>query len=154
MEQVSKRQWGHALRPQPVTWFSHITLRRNLTEAGKVWFQKVVAVTFQMKAVLLYFQRTPAEKLILSNHDKRSRLCVALTSSTANDNHNADNLFEQKTLHMIPLLHAVPDLGAFSGKARGGVSVREGQGVVLMCTPPPHSPGKVSHDGLPWFLSN
>uniref|UniRef100_A0A7N6BD67 Contactin-5 n=1 Tax=Anabas testudineus TaxID=64144 RepID=A0A7N6BD67_ANATE len=31
-------------------------------------------------------------------------------------------------------------LGAFSGKARGGVSVREGQGVVLMCTPPPHSP--------------
>uniref|UniRef100_A0A7N6BJ83 Contactin-5 n=1 Tax=Anabas testudineus TaxID=64144 RepID=A0A7N6BJ83_ANATE len=33
-------------------------------------------------------------------------------------------------------------LGAFSGKARGGVSVREGQGVVLMCTPPPHSPGK------------
>uniref|UniRef100_A0A669D373 Contactin-5 n=1 Tax=Oreochromis niloticus TaxID=8128 RepID=A0A669D373_ORENI len=31
-------------------------------------------------------------------------------------------------------------LGAFSTKARGGVSVREGQGVVLMCTPPPHSP--------------
>ncbi|KAF3847429.1 hypothetical protein F7725_020457 [Dissostichus mawsoni] len=31
-------------------------------------------------------------------------------------------------------------LGAFSGKTRGGVSVREGQGVVLMCTPPPHSP--------------
>lgn len=39
-------------------------------------------------------------------------------------------------------LCAVPDLGAFSGKTRGGVSVREGQGVVLMCTPPPHSPGK------------
>ncbi|XP_024910942.1 contactin-5-like [Cynoglossus semilaevis] len=31
-------------------------------------------------------------------------------------------------------------LGAFSGKSRGGVSVREGQGVVLMCIPPPHSP--------------
>ncbi|XP_054649905.1 contactin-5 isoform X2 [Dunckerocampus dactyliophorus] len=31
-------------------------------------------------------------------------------------------------------------IGAFSGKTRGGVSVREGQGVVLMCTPPPHSP--------------
>ncbi|KAG7479489.1 contactin-5 isoform X1 [Solea senegalensis] len=31
-------------------------------------------------------------------------------------------------------------LGAFSGKTRGGVSVREGQGVVLMCTPPNHSP--------------
>uniref|UniRef100_A0A8C5H1Y1 Contactin-5 n=1 Tax=Gouania willdenowi TaxID=441366 RepID=A0A8C5H1Y1_GOUWI len=31
-------------------------------------------------------------------------------------------------------------VGAFSPKARGGVSVREGQGVVLMCTPPPHSP--------------
>lgn len=39
-------------------------------------------------------------------------------------------------------LPVVPDLGAFSGKIRGGVSVREGQGVVLMCTPPPHSPGK------------
>uniref|UniRef100_A0A8B9I0B4 Contactin-5 n=1 Tax=Astyanax mexicanus TaxID=7994 RepID=A0A8B9I0B4_ASTMX len=32
-------------------------------------------------------------------------------------------------------------LGVFSTRARGGVSVREGQGVVLMCTPPPHSPG-------------
>uniref|UniRef100_A0A671MK57 Contactin-5 n=1 Tax=Sinocyclocheilus anshuiensis TaxID=1608454 RepID=A0A671MK57_9TELE len=31
-------------------------------------------------------------------------------------------------------------LGAFSGRARGAVSVREGQGVVLMCAPPPHSP--------------
>ncbi|XP_026767049.3 contactin-5 [Pangasianodon hypophthalmus] len=31
-------------------------------------------------------------------------------------------------------------LSAFSGRARGGVSVREGQGVVLMCMPPPHSP--------------
>ncbi|KAG7471163.1 hypothetical protein MATL_G00121490 [Megalops atlanticus] len=31
-------------------------------------------------------------------------------------------------------------LGNFSGRIRGGVSVREGQGVVLMCTPPPHSP--------------
>ncbi|XP_038818059.1 contactin-5, partial [Salvelinus namaycush] len=31
-------------------------------------------------------------------------------------------------------------LGSFSGRTRGGVSVREGQGVVLMCTPPPHSP--------------
>uniref|UniRef100_A0A8C7I5A1 Contactin-5 n=1 Tax=Oncorhynchus kisutch TaxID=8019 RepID=A0A8C7I5A1_ONCKI len=31
-------------------------------------------------------------------------------------------------------------LGSFSGRMRGGVSVREGQGVVLMCTPPPHSP--------------
>uniref|UniRef100_A0A8C5ADQ0 Contactin-5 n=1 Tax=Gadus morhua TaxID=8049 RepID=A0A8C5ADQ0_GADMO len=31
-------------------------------------------------------------------------------------------------------------LGAFSPKTRGGVSVRGGQGVVLMCTPPPHSP--------------
>lgn len=25
--------------------------------------------------------------------------------------------------------------------------MREGQGVVLMCTPPPHSPGKVAVDG-------
>ncbi|XP_019742951.1 contactin-5 [Hippocampus comes] len=31
-------------------------------------------------------------------------------------------------------------IGEFSAKTRGGVSVREGQGVVLMCTPPPHSP--------------
>ncbi|GAA6078431.1 contactin-5 [Tachysurus ichikawai] len=31
----------------------------------------------------------------------------------------------------------------FSGRARGAVSVREGQGVVLMCMPPPHSPGRV-----------
>eukprot|EP00066_Takifugu_rubripes_P004963 XP_003968701.1 PREDICTED: contactin-5 [Takifugu rubripes] len=31
-------------------------------------------------------------------------------------------------------------LNDFSRKARGDVSVREGQGVVLMCTPPPHSP--------------
>ncbi|KAJ8368639.1 hypothetical protein SKAU_G00086670 [Synaphobranchus kaupii] len=31
-------------------------------------------------------------------------------------------------------------LGNFSMRARGGVSVREGQGVVLMCTPPSHSP--------------
>uniref|UniRef100_A0A671LVV0 Contactin-5 n=1 Tax=Sinocyclocheilus anshuiensis TaxID=1608454 RepID=A0A671LVV0_9TELE len=31
-------------------------------------------------------------------------------------------------------------LGAFSGRTRGAVSVREGQGVVLMCAPPPHSP--------------
>lgn len=37
----------------------------------------------------------------------------------------------------------LPDLSAFNGKARGGVSVREGQGVVLMCTPPPHSPGRM-----------
>lgn len=39
-------------------------------------------------------------------------------------------------------LGTVSDLGAFSTKTRGGVSVREGQGVVLMCTPPLHSPGK------------
>ncbi|XP_016417720.1 contactin-5 isoform X2 [Sinocyclocheilus rhinocerous] len=32
-------------------------------------------------------------------------------------------------------------LGAFGGRTRGAVSVREGQGVVLMCAPPPHSPG-------------
>ncbi|XP_035242546.1 contactin-5-like isoform X2 [Anguilla anguilla] len=31
-------------------------------------------------------------------------------------------------------------LGNFSSRARGGVSVREGQGVVLMCSPPAHSP--------------
>uniref|UniRef100_A0A8C6S452 Contactin-5 n=1 Tax=Neogobius melanostomus TaxID=47308 RepID=A0A8C6S452_9GOBI len=31
-------------------------------------------------------------------------------------------------------------LKPFSTKTRGGVSVREGQGVVLMCTPPLHSP--------------
>ncbi|XP_064413985.1 contactin-5 [Latimeria chalumnae] len=31
-------------------------------------------------------------------------------------------------------------LGNFSGRTRGAVSVREGQGVVLMCSPPPHSP--------------
>uniref|UniRef100_A0A8C6S4A8 Contactin-5 n=1 Tax=Neogobius melanostomus TaxID=47308 RepID=A0A8C6S4A8_9GOBI len=34
-------------------------------------------------------------------------------------------------------------LKPFSTKTRGGVSVREGQGVVLMCTPPLHSPGKI-----------
>lgn len=44
------------------------------------------------------------------------------------------------------------DLGAFSGKARGGVSVREGQGVVLMCIPPPHSPGEVNVNLPSWFL--
>ncbi|KPP80168.1 hypothetical protein Z043_100199, partial [Scleropages formosus] len=32
------------------------------------------------------------------------------------------------------------DLGNFSNRTRGAVSVREGQGVVLMCSPPPHSP--------------
>ncbi|EHB12868.1 Contactin-5, partial [Heterocephalus glaber] len=32
------------------------------------------------------------------------------------------------------------DLGNFSGRTRSAVSVREGQGVVLMCSPPPHSP--------------
>ncbi|XP_055970756.1 contactin-5 isoform X3 [Sorex fumeus] len=32
-------------------------------------------------------------------------------------------------------------LGNFSGRTRSAVSVREGQGVVLMCSPPPHSPG-------------
>uniref|UniRef100_A0A8C9SVP0 Contactin-5 n=1 Tax=Scleropages formosus TaxID=113540 RepID=A0A8C9SVP0_SCLFO len=31
-------------------------------------------------------------------------------------------------------------LGNFSNRTRGAVSVREGQGVVLMCSPPPHSP--------------
>uniref|UniRef100_A0A671G2Y4 Contactin-5 n=1 Tax=Rhinolophus ferrumequinum TaxID=59479 RepID=A0A671G2Y4_RHIFE len=31
-------------------------------------------------------------------------------------------------------------LGNFSGRTRTAVSVREGQGVVLMCSPPPHSP--------------
>nr|XP_058926211.1 contactin-5 [Kogia breviceps] len=31
-------------------------------------------------------------------------------------------------------------LGNFSGRTRNAVSVREGQGVVLMCSPPPHSP--------------
>ncbi|XP_057684850.1 contactin-5-like [Corythoichthys intestinalis] len=31
-------------------------------------------------------------------------------------------------------------VGTFSTKTRGAVSVREGQGVVLMCMPPPHSP--------------
>lgn len=35
------------------------------------------------------------------------------------------------------------DLGNFSGRTRTAVSVREGQGVVLMCSPPPHSPGTV-----------
>ncbi|XP_070329764.1 contactin-5 isoform X2 [Odocoileus virginianus] len=32
-------------------------------------------------------------------------------------------------------------LGNFSGRTRSAVSVREGQGVVLLCSPPPHSPG-------------
>lgn len=40
------------------------------------------------------------------------------------------------------------DLGAFSGRTRGAVSVREGQGVVLMCAPPPHSPGWYSLSAL------
>lgn len=39
-------------------------------------------------------------------------------------------------------MYSLLDLRAFSGKTRGGVSVREGQGVVLMCAPPPHSPGE------------
>lgn len=39
-------------------------------------------------------------------------------------------------------VRCVADIGEFSAKTRGGVSVREGQGVVLMCTPPPHSPGE------------
>lgn len=43
----------------------------------------------------------------------------------------------------LSLSFVFSDLGAFSGKARGGMSVREGQGVVLMCIPPPHSPGTV-----------
>lgn len=45
--------------------------------------------------------------------------------------------------HSLSLSFVLSDLGAFSSKARGGVSVREGQGVVLMCVPPPHSPGTV-----------
>lgn len=40
------------------------------------------------------------------------------------------------------------DLNEFSKKARGDVSVREGQGVVLMCTPPPHSPGNAQLRGV------
>lgn len=46
------------------------------------------------------------------------------------------------------------DLNDFSRKARGDVSVREGQGVVLMCTPPPHSPGnaKLGQTGAQMFL--
>ncbi|KAK1168224.1 contactin-5-like isoform X1 [Acipenser oxyrinchus oxyrinchus] len=35
-------------------------------------------------------------------------------------------------------------LGNFSGRTRGAVSVREGQGVVLMCSPPPHAP-EITH---------
>lgn len=35
------------------------------------------------------------------------------------------------------------DLGNFSGRTRSAVSVREDQGVVLLCSPPPHSPGIV-----------
>ncbi|KAM4828240.1 contactin-5 [Thomomys bottae] len=31
-------------------------------------------------------------------------------------------------------------LGNFSGRTRSAVSVRDGQGVVLLCSPPPHSP--------------
>uniref|UniRef100_A0A452IKK3 Contactin-5 n=1 Tax=Gopherus agassizii TaxID=38772 RepID=A0A452IKK3_9SAUR len=34
-------------------------------------------------------------------------------------------------------------LGNFSGRTRSAVSVREGQGVVLMCSPPLHSPGTI-----------
>uniref|UniRef100_A0A8D2KXB7 Contactin-5 n=1 Tax=Varanus komodoensis TaxID=61221 RepID=A0A8D2KXB7_VARKO len=34
-------------------------------------------------------------------------------------------------------------LGNFSGRMRSAVSVREGQGVVLMCSPPLHSPGTI-----------
>uniref|UniRef100_A0A8D3CIF5 Contactin-5 n=1 Tax=Scophthalmus maximus TaxID=52904 RepID=A0A8D3CIF5_SCOMX len=50
----------------------------------------------------------------------------------------ADNIFG--TVLSRDALLQFAYLRAFSGKTRGGVSVREGQGVVLMCTPPPHSP--------------
>lgn len=45
------------------------------------------------------------------------------------------------------------DLGNFSGRTRSAVSVREGQGVVLMCSPPPHSPGTVGSHSLLLLLS-
>lgn len=51
--------------------------------------------------------------------------------------------FVEKRLFYILLA----DLNEFSRKARGDVSVREGQGVVLMCTPPPHSPGNPKISG-------
>ncbi|MGH0189021.1 UNVERIFIED_CONTAM: hypothetical protein FKN15_032870 [Acipenser sinensis] len=43
-------------------------------------------------------------------------------------------------------------LGNFSGRTRGAVSVREGQGVVLMCSPPPHAPGFIKHAGFEEYL--
>lgn len=45
------------------------------------------------------------------------------------------------------------DLGNFSGRTRSAVSVREGQGVVLMCSPPPHSPGTVGSRSILLLLS-
>ncbi|XP_068613008.1 contactin-5-like [Brachionichthys hirsutus] len=50
----------------------------------------------------------------------------------------AENSFGTVLSHGALLQFAY--LGAFNKKTRGGVSVREGQGVVLMCAPPPHSP--------------
>ncbi|KAA0714687.1 Contactin-5 Precursor [Triplophysa tibetana] len=48
-------------------------------------------------------------------------------------------------------------LEAFSGRTRGAVSVREGQGVVLMCAPPPHSPAEIIYswvfNELPSFVA-
>lgn len=35
-----------------------------------------------------------------------------------------------------------PDLENFNSKLRNAVPVREGQAVVLLCGPPPHSGGK------------
>lgn len=46
------------------------------------------------------------------------------------------------------------DLGNFSGRTRSAVSVREGQGVVLMCSPPPHSPGIVTTPLLAYCSSH
>lgn len=42
------------------------------------------------------------------------------------------------------------DLENFKTKMRSTVSVREGQGVVLLCGPPPHSGGK--KNALFWFF--
>ena len=80
----------------------------------------------------------------------QTRIPVSLLSSwkhfKGKDNQHSTSVCDFSELFVITnerlSFHIVLDLGAFSTRTRGGVSVREGQGVVLMCTSPPHSPGK------------
>lgn len=89
-----------------------------------------------------FFLRTSCP---LFSKEKKPCLDNKRKVSTSYKSSNSLNSFLPCTLCCVMLT----DLGNFSGRTRSAVSVREGQGVVLMCSPPPHSPGTVgSHSVL------